>query len=128
MDLISSGQIKDNGPGVNRRTLTAGMENIVIGSFWHTAVAYNIGTSAYGVLAMSVYLWPLVTLPAVITEPGAYITRGGERVTVVSATQRHSFDCNGFYGEDSAAIAESWHRSGRLYSNVECINDIVQRV
>lgn len=74
---------------------------------------------------MSVYLWPLVTLPAVITEPGAYITRSGERVTVVCASQRHSFDCNGFYG---SAIAESWHRSGRLYSNVESSNDIVRRV
>ena len=76
---------------------------------------------------MSVYLWPLVTLPAVITEPGAYITRIGERVTVVCATQRNSFDCNGFYGADSEAISESWHRSGRLYSNVESSNDIVRR-
>lgn len=44
--LISPGQIQDNGPGVNRRTLTAGMETIVIVSFWHTSVACKIGTSA----------------------------------------------------------------------------------
>lgn len=64
----------------------------------------------------------LVTVPIVITGPGAYITRSGETVDVVTATMGHEFGCIGTY--PSGAL-EAWHRSGRLYAGVESANDIV---
>lgn len=68
-----------------------------------------------------------VVLPVVITEPGEYLTRCGERVTVEASSQRHEFGCKGFYGSADSKIAESWHRSGRLLFGRETQNDIVSR-
>lgn len=68
-----------------------------------------------------------VTLPVVITEPGEYLTRSGERVTVEQSSQRHEFGCKGFYGSAETKIAESWHRSGRLLFGKQTQNDIVSR-
>lgn len=68
------------------------------------------------------YFAPLVTLPAVITGPGEYLTRAGERVKVVVASRRHEFGCEGQY---STGQDEAWHKTGRLFASRETRNDIV---
>jgi hypothetical protein len=71
----------------------------------------------------SAYFAPLVTLPIVITKPGEYLTRGGETVTVQVVSARNDLGCKGFYNKEG--IRESWHRSGRIYSGMTSLNDIV---
>lgn len=71
----------------------------------------------------SAYFAPLVTKPIVITQPGQYITRGGETVTVTAASWRHDFGCVGTYSD---GVAERWHRSGRILATRETRNDIVK--
>jgi len=73
------------------------------------------------------YFAPLVLPPVVITEPGQYLTRSGERVTVESTSQKHDFGNRGYYGSADNRIAESWHRSGRVSASRESNNDIVSR-
>lgn len=70
------------------------------------------------------YFCPLVPLPVVIDEPGPYLTRRGETVTIERHGNGHSFDCSGRYPDGTS---ERWHKSGRLYSGFECRNDIVAK-
>lgn len=74
------------------------------------------------------YFAPLVTLPTIITEPGQYITRCGETVTIDRTSSKHDFGNIGFYGIDEATITECWHRSGRINATRETNNDVVGRV
>ncbi len=71
----------------------------------------------------SAYFAPLVLFPAIITGPGRYLTRCGEAVEIVKASQRHEFGCHGTY---SNGIADKWHRSGRLFAGMLSPNDIVR--
>lgn len=71
----------------------------------------------------SAYFAPLVTLPTVITEPGEYVTRCGELITIHKASSRHCFGCHGVYQN---GIVESWHHSGRILADRETANDIVR--
>ncbi len=75
---------------------------------------------------MSAYFAAFVNLPVVISEPGEYLTRGGERVTIEQASTRHSFGCVGGYAD--CGTQDRWHKSGRLYAGTESRNDIVSRV
>jgi hypothetical protein len=70
------------------------------------------------------YWAPFVTLPVIITEPGEYITRGGEKVIVESVSTKHDFDCLGTY---STGQSEGWHKSGRLFAGRTSQNDIVSK-
>ena len=74
---------------------------------------------------MSLYCYPLMFLPTVITGPGEYLTRSGERVTVEQASTKHKFDCVGFYNDSK--IAECWHHSGRILAGTTTDNDVVSR-
>lgn len=74
---------------------------------------------------MSAYFAAFVNLPVVIDEPGEYITRCGETVTIRKASSRHDFGCNGTY--DNCGTDESWHKSGRLQATRESNNDIVAK-
>lgn len=70
----------------------------------------------------------LVTLPVVITEPGDYITRSGERVTITrvsGVSDRHDHGCWGRYLPDGPD--DSWHKSGRLYFSMTSGNDIISK-
>ena len=69
------------------------------------------------------YYAALVVLPVVIFQPGEYITRCGEKVTVVTMGGASS-KCKGSY---PCAIPEAWHRSGRIYSGMLSDNDIVSK-
>ena len=69
------------------------------------------------------FLAPLVSLPVVITGTGKYLTRSGEVVEVKVASSNQDLGCKGAY---STGQAEGWHRSGRLYSSKQSMNDIVQ--
>lgn len=69
------------------------------------------------------YFAPLVCLPTVIVEPGDYITRCGEIVSVSVVSSRHDFGCKGNYTNE---VRESWHRTGRLFASRETANDIVR--
>lgn len=64
-----------------------------------------------------------ITLPNVIEQPGQYITRGGEVVTVDAASSRHDFKCKGRYAN---GVHDCWHKSGRLYFGALSKNDIVR--
>ena len=68
----------------------------------------------------------LVTLPIIITEPGEYITRRGETVTIDTVTSKQSFGCTGNYS-NGGVIDERWHKSGRLYLHAKSDNDIIKR-
>lgn len=65
---------------------------------------------------------PFVSLPVVILEPGRYVTRCGEVVTVEQASTQHKFACVGTYGN---GVRERWHKTGRLYFDFESPNDIL---
>lgn len=69
------------------------------------------------------YFVPLVALPAVISGPGAYVTRSGETVFVTQASRHNDFGCTGHY---ASGQSDHWHRSGRLFAGCESDNDIVQ--
>lgn len=68
------------------------------------------------------YFAPLVSLPRVITAPGEYLTRAGERVTICKVSPRQDFGCEGIYAKGGD---EAWHKTGRLFAGRECRNDIV---
>jgi hypothetical protein len=72
----------------------------------------------------SAYFAPLVTAPIVITDPGQYVTRGGEVVMVNKVSQKNDFGCRGQYQN---GVRERWHRSGRIFAGQESMNDIVRR-
>ena len=74
---------------------------------------------------MSIYFIPLFTLPVIINEPGEYITRGGDRVTIDRASTRHDFGCVGSYV--ACGTAEKWHLSGRILATSETRNDVVRK-
>ncbi len=59
------------------------------------------------------------TLPVIITEPGIYLTRCGERVAVTYVAGHRA------YGNYACGIKESWHKSGRLFPSTASTNDIV---
>lgn len=67
-----------------------------------------------------------ILLPTIITEPGEYITRSGNRVAVYTTAARAGspFNCYGHYADGNV---ETWHESGRLYFGQECANDIVRK-
>lgn len=71
------------------------------------------------------YFAPLVTLPDVITKPGRYRTRSGEIVTITTISRAHNYGCLGAYAD---GIAEGWHKSGRLYAERECLNDVISAI
>lgn len=75
---------------------------------------------------MTTYFIPLFSLPAIVNEPGEYLTRGGERVMVERVSARHDFNCVGQYA--SSSIAERWHKTGRIMATSETANDIVKRL
>ena len=68
------------------------------------------------------YWAPFVTLPVIITKTGDYLTRKGERVTIVKVSTKHDFGCLGHY---STGQDEGWHKSGRLFAGRTSDNDIV---
>ncbi len=74
---------------------------------------------------MSVYFIPLFSLPVIINEPGEYLTRGGDRVTIDRASTRHEFGCVGSYV--ACGTAEKWHMSGRILATSQTQNDIVRK-
>jgi predicted nucleic acid-binding protein len=72
---------------------------------------------------VSIYFIPLFTLPVIINEPGEYLTRGGDRVTIDRASTRHDYGCVGSYV--ACGTAEKWHKSGRILATSETSNDVV---
>lgn len=70
------------------------------------------------------YFAPLVTLPVIITEPGAYFTRYGEKVSITSVSNRHDFGCYGHYPDGTH---ERWHKSGRIFAGSLSENDILSK-
>lgn len=68
------------------------------------------------------YIIPLITKTTIITRAGDYVTRCGETVNIVSATALQGFNCIGYYADGTL---ESYHKSGRLFANIESQNDIV---
>lgn len=60
-------------------------------------------------------------LPPLITQPGRYVTRSGEVVQVDDTSNTHwkrgAYPCG---------TAETWNRSGRIFSGRETPNDIVR--
>ena len=70
----------------------------------------------------SAYFASLVNLPTVILEPGTYVTRRGDFVSVSAVSSRHDFGCTGQYHDGAN---EAWHRSGRIFASRESANDIV---
>lgn len=73
----------------------------------------------------SAYFVPFLGMPELITGPGKYVTRCGDIVSIQKVSAKQNFGCHGHYPH---GIAESWHKSGRLYANRECDNDIVGAV
>jgi hypothetical protein len=71
------------------------------------------------------YFAPLVTLPDIVTVPGEYFTRKGERVVVTKVSTHHDLNCVGAYVD--CGTAERWHKSGRIRATSETLNDIVRR-
>ncbi|WP_338924705.1 hypothetical protein V0M98_34365 (plasmid) [Pseudomonas silesiensis] len=71
------------------------------------------------------YFAPLVTRPDIVTAPGEYFTRKGERVVVTKVSTHHDFGCVGAYVD--CGTRESWHKSGRIRATSETLNDIVRR-
>ncbi|MFL1449248.1 hypothetical protein ACI77O_12705 [Pseudomonas tritici] len=74
---------------------------------------------------MSAYYLPLMALPVVVLEPGQYMTRSGERVTVEKVSSKHDNECIGFYTD--SGTAERWHKSGRILATTETGNDLISR-
>lgn len=74
---------------------------------------------------MSIYFIPLFCLPVIINEPGEYITRSGDKVTVETASTRHDLGCVGNY--TACGTKEKWHNTGRTHATRETGNDIVRR-
>lgn len=70
------------------------------------------------------WLASLVWRPTIIDEPGQYVTRGGEVVTVHAVAGRGTFPCTGQY---PTGQRECWHKSGRLFFGQESSNDIVRK-
>ena len=69
------------------------------------------------------YFAPLVTLPAIVTHRGEYMTRSGETVRIDRITTMHDFGCCGVYADHTR---ECWHKSGRILASHETENDIVE--
>lgn len=74
---------------------------------------------------MDSYFTAFITLPTIITEPGRYLTRSGEKVNIFQANTKHVFGCIGKYPE---GIEDRWHKSGRLYAHTLSPNDIISKV
>lgn len=65
-------------------------------------------------------------LPDIIDEPGKYVTRIGEVVTVLTVNATRTFcDCRGMYSD---SVVERWNVTGRLYTGQLSQNDIVRKV
>lgn len=73
----------------------------------------------------SAYFAPLVTRPTVIRQPGKYITRKGEVVTITAVSGRHDFGCVGSYPN---GVSEGWHRCGRIFATSLTENDIIREL
>ncbi|MFL1449187.1 hypothetical protein ACI77O_12400 [Pseudomonas tritici] len=74
---------------------------------------------------MSLFNYPLIFLPVVITEPGEYLTRCGDTVTVATVSDRHDLNNKGSY--NACGTDDSWHKSGRILGSRETANDIICR-
>jgi hypothetical protein len=74
-------------------------------------------------LKNAAYFAPLVVLPTIIVEPGSYVTRSGEVVSVSAVSRGYGFTCDGLYPN---GVRERWHRSGRISASRETANDIVR--
>ena len=72
--------------------------------------------------ASSLYFIPLFSKQTIVSNPGEYLTRSGEVVTISNVSTKHDFGCVGFYPN---GICERWHKSGRIHAGIECGNDIV---
>lgn len=72
----------------------------------------------------SAYFASLVLRPVIITAPGEYITRAGERVRIEKITTQywHNFGCVGYYADGTV---DFWHKSGRIFAGRLSGNDIV---
>ena len=66
----------------------------------------------------------LVNKPVIIDEPGDYRTREGLVVEVHHASTRHDAQCRGAYPD---GVKERWHKSGRIFTGQESINDIISK-
>lgn len=64
----------------------------------------------------------LVNKPVIIDGPGNYRTREGLVVEVHLASTRHDAGCHGTYPN---GVKERWHKSGRIFTGQESINDII---
>jgi hypothetical protein len=67
-----------------------------------------------------------VVLPTIVTGPGEYVTRCGERVTIneVRPGRGEPYAAQGVYAN---GVEEAWDVSGRLYPTILSNNDIVGR-
>lgn len=66
----------------------------------------------------------LVNKEVIITAPGFYRTRGGDRVEIILVSERQDFGCLGHYDD---GVPERWHKSGRILASRETQNDIVNK-
>ena len=78
-----------------------------------------------GCLNPNAWMARFVTMPTIITGPGQYVTRGGERVTIHQASSNHDFGCLGSY---SNGIRDGWHKCGRLNFGQLSNNDIIEKI
>lgn len=70
------------------------------------------------------YFAPLVTKPIIIDREGQYKTRCGELVNIFRVSNKNDFGCSGKYLVGNI-VYDSWHRSGRIFAQMESGNDIV---
>ena len=69
------------------------------------------------------YMSGFIGKPTIIVKPGEYKTRSGEIVVISKVTESFYLQCYGYYKN---GVAESWHKSGRIFANVISENDIVE--
>lgn len=69
----------------------------------------------------------LFMLPRIIDGAGAYRTRDGNIVMIFEKRPHGQWCWQGRY-QTPPKVVDSWHATGRLYSGVECVNDIVAKV
>jgi hypothetical protein len=60
-------------------------------------------------------------LPRLITEPGQYLSRCGEIITITDVTDKYAF------GTYPNGVKEHWDLTGRIWFNKECDNDIIEK-
>lgn len=68
---------------------------------------------------------PLMPITKIITIPGKYLSRCGDLIVITDIGSNLRFSCFGLYPD---GVKDAWHTSGRLFANVESVNDIVEKV